>query len=238
MRGKTKFDKRSLTYLEKVTQACPWFQTAQLLYTINLLRLKDAHYLAELHKTSACLTDRRKLFFLLENEFFDPKLMALLEKEPGADLDTLGKIDTFLDESKSADNNPESLVSTDYMTYLLTIENNTPESPQEEPEFSVENQDIIDKFLNTEKNNPIRLDFSEKSPDHTPVTPLLIDNYNFDDEELFSETLAKIYLKQHKYKRALEIFNKLNLVYPEKSSYFAPQIRELQQILNIKNDNI
>jgi len=49
--------------------------------------------------------------------------------------------------------------------------------------------------------------------------------------------LAKIYLKQKRYDRALEIFKSLSLKYPEKNVYFADQIRFLEKlILNIKNN--
>jgi pentatricopeptide repeat protein len=51
-------------------------------------------------------------------------------------------------------------------------------------------------------------------------------------EASFTETLAKIYLKQGKYEKALEIFNKLLLKYPEKSIYFADQIRFLNKLIH------
>ena len=44
-------------------------------------------------------------------------------------------------------------------------------------------------------------------------------------------TLVKIYLKQKKYHRALEILKTLALNNPEKSVYFADQIRFLEKLL-------
>ena len=58
---------------------------------------------------------------------------------------------------------------------------------------------------------------------------------NLEDSSL-SETLAKIYIKQHKYDKALEIIKKLNLNYPKKNAYFADQIRFLEKlIINTKS---
>lgn len=48
-----------------------------------------------------------------------------------------------------------------------------------------------------------------------------------------SESLAKIYIKQGKYQRAFEIISDLNLKNPEKSVYFADQLRFLQKLILI-----
>jgi len=56
------------------------------------------------------------------------------------------------------------------------------------------------------------------------------------DESYFTETLAKIYVKQQRYDKALEIIKKLNLKYPKKNAYFADQIRFLEKlIINAKS---
>jgi len=59
---------------------------------------------------------------------------------------------------------------------------------------------------------------------------------NGGDENFFTETLAKIYIKQGKYLRAIEIMRRLEADYPKKSSYFADQIRFLEKIV-INNKN-
>ena len=50
----------------------------------------------------------------------------------------------------------------------------------------------------------------------------------FDDTIFYTETLAKIYTEQGFYKRAIDVYAKLILLYPEKSSYFASLVQELK----------
>mgnify|MGYP007101832354 CR=1 FL=1 len=51
------------------------------------------------------------------------------------------------------------------------------------------------------------------------------------DDSMLSESLAKFYISQHKYSSALEIIENINLKFPEKSIYFADQIRFLRKII-------
>lgn len=50
-----------------------------------------------------------------------------------------------------------------------------------------------------------------------------------ENDDILSETLASIYLKQGKTDKAVNIFKKLSLKYPEKSTYFAARIAEIQK---------
>ena len=58
------------------------------------------------------------------------------------------------------------------------------------------------------------------------------------DDSMLSESLAKMYIAQHKYSQALEIIQRLSLNYPEKSIYFADQIRFLKKLVLNETVNI
>ncbi|MEA1785495.1 hypothetical protein U1E44_05285 [Arenibacter sp. GZD96] len=52
----------------------------------------------------------------------------------------------------------------------------------------------------------------------------------WDKHELMTETLAKVYLEQKNYKKAIQSYKILSLKYPEKSSFFADRIEEIEKI--------
>lgn len=48
------------------------------------------------------------------------------------------------------------------------------------------------------------------------------------DEEIYTETMAQIYEEQGYYQRAIDIYQKLILLYPEKNTYFAVLIEKVK----------
>ena len=57
------------------------------------------------------------------------------------------------------------------------------------------------------------------------------------EEEYFTETLARIYIKQGHYEKALGIISRLSERYPKKNAYFTDQMRFLEKfIINNKNN--
>ena len=85
--------------------------------------------------------------------------------------------------------------------------------------------DIIDNFI---KNSP-KISIDKK---YIPTSEFKIDTNIKDD--LITETLAKIYISQEKYNKAIKAYKILSLKYPKKSSFFADQI---ERIKNLKKNN-
>ncbi|GHT53794.1 hypothetical protein FACS189446_2090 [Bacteroidia bacterium] len=234
MHGESQYDKKTLSDLSKIIEKYPYFQTAHVLYTLNLYHIEDAHFLYDLRKTAIYLNDRRKLFFLVENWFFDSGKIAALQHEIPANSESIfNRIDSFLSEKEETMDEPKeiqtsSTVSADYLSHYI------PENQEEKAENPkpLRFQDTIDRFLEKDGISPIKIEL--KNPDKAEETPAP-DLEKVDDSDFFSETLAKIHIKQRKYDKALEIIRKIVLFYPEKSSYFADQIQMLEDLIINKN---
>ena len=115
-----------------------------------------------------------------------------------------------------------SLLEMDYQGYNLTLqgdENSSSTAKRRETE-------LVDRFLVTNPRiTPVKEtiegeseNMAEKAPDRS--------------EELISETLARIYVNQKYYTRAIQVYEKLCLKYPEKSSYFATQIEKIKELIS------
>ena len=83
---------------------------------------------------------------------------------------------------------------------------------------------LIDKFIESKARIVPKKDYHS---DNKLSTESIIE-----DEELFTEQLAKIYIKQGHLEKALETYEKLYLKYPEKNIYFATRIEYVKRLMN------
>ena len=80
--------------------------------------------------------------------------------------------------------------------------------------------------------------FIKEEPQIKPPSNDKLDNENKakksaeDQDEMVSETLARIYMDQMLYHKAITTYKKLLLKFPEKSSYFVAQIELLERKIN------
>ena len=89
------------------------------------------------------------------------------------------------------------------------------------------NSDLINKFI--QENPKLKPSKSIVKYDNKEN---LSSQITYTSEALMTETLAKVYLQQNNYQKALQAYKILSLKYPEKSGFFADQIRAINKHIN------
>ncbi len=103
-------------------------------------------------------------------------------------------------------------------------------APEKEQPVKKKSHQIIDNFLKIDSPKIIpsfQIDLRKSAPETTQNED---ESDNHDD--LMSETLASIYIKQKHYDKAIGIYEKLRLKYPEKNAYFARRMSDLEKLTN------
>ena len=91
----------------------------------------------------------------------------------------------------------------------------------------IDKLEIIDKFIEA---NPKISPVNKES--FTPIIPIKEQEASY----LMTETLAKVYLEQKKYSKAIQAYEILILKYPEKSSFFAIRISDIKMLQQNNNN--
>lgn len=228
-----RMDAGTLETLRACVQRYPYFQAARLLFLRNLYQLHHSSFGEELRKAALFVSDRRSLFQLIEGYKYTLEpvrkhvAVGARQKEEEGDR-TQSLIDTFLSalpEEKPKKVRPAD-ATTDYMAYLLQTE--AEEENGKQPVSPLNRQDLIDDFIGQGSRRIVL----SSDPDAELQMPQLTGNdENEENEDFFTETLARIYIKQGKYAKAIEIIRRLSLKIPKKNRYFADQIRFLEKLI-------
>lgn len=236
-----RMDRDTLYELRSMLALHPYFQTARLLMLQNLYLLHDAAFDEELRRAAIYITDRKTIFQMIEAAHYQLRQQLSSNTSSTSPANTpasrtIDLIDTFLDsipQDEPSNEKPKRKptpadAAVDYVAYLLAVEDDNTDA---KPTPQMKGQDLIDTFLEQERGR-IMLDLPEEptEEDH--------DHEEEGEEEYFTETLARIYIKQGRYQRALDIITRLSEHYPKKNAYFADQIRFLEKlIINSKNNS-
>jgi len=236
-------DRETLYELRSMLALHPYFQTARLLMLQNLYLLHDPSFDEELRRAAIYITDRKVIFKMIEAGHYqlaqEKKNKKEEQKDQQQESRTISLIDNFLDSIPKDENEKQKTTkrkptpadaAVDYVAYLL--ESESEEERQTEGEApQLIGQSLIDTFIQNDKGKIVLSENPTLKPEieATPETE--------EKEGYFTETLARIYIKQGRYSKALEIIRKLSLQYPKKNVYFADQIRFLEKLIINSNNN-
>ncbi|CAL2103460.1 conserved protein of unknown function [Tenacibaculum sp. 190130A14a] len=222
--------------LKGIIDKHPYFQSARALYLKALKNQDSFKYNNQLKKTAAYTTNRTVLFEFITSKNFEVvtkkeekfSLKSILTPKKKAET---SKIEEQLEIGKPLSFTNDETFSFNQWLQLsskkpINRDNVSEEATENEDEKSNEQDDIINRFI---ANSP-------KIPRPNKSTPLveIKAKETQDSTQLMTETLAKVYLEQKKYDSAIQAYKILSLKYPEKSGFFADQIKKIQTLQNNK----
>ena len=242
--------------LENVVLQFPYFQAARVLHLKGLYNQESFRYNYELKKTAAYTTDRTILFEFITSDNFTAiqqekideiqKSLMDIEVHHMEEVIFLPQIEIISTEEETETTEltseekleigkplpftpterhsfQEWLQLTKFAPIERTIEENLSEIDPEKQKKS----NIIDKFIEANpKIAPVK---------ETTKPPANISKSAEEPTHLMTETLAKVYLEQKKYTKAIQAYEILILKYPEKSSFFADRINEIKNLQQNNN---
>ena len=236
IKNNSALDSATQQELKAIINEYPYFQTARLLYTLNLLSADQELFKQELPKMALFCSDRIKLFYSVHEEEYAMFIQELRAVSHDPDR-TMELLDSFLatmsqpEETILPEAPIEHLASIDYLAYIDSIGSTTETTETETAHLKHHN--IIDNFIEKAANEEVFVPKKEKEY----VVPQVAETDDSSDAFL-SETLMRVYIKQKKYEQALTIIKRLSLNFPQKNAYFADQIRFLELLIqNEKNKN-
>ena len=221
-------DSQSLEHLRSIVDKYPYYHAARILLLRTLYQMHDPSFDEQLRKAAIYVPARRTLFQMFQAPSQKPesptKRTARAEHVEEGSQRTESLIDSFLDTIPQQHHNTPRIVdaTVDYMAYLMQMESGAGNSNT--PRMA--GQDYIDDFL---IKNEGRFDLEDLPEEETPHN--IPETKNDTGTGVLTEAMARIYIKQGKYDKAIEIIRRISLKYPKKNRYFADQIRFLEKLI-------
>jgi len=239
----------STDHLQQLADTYPYYGPAQFLLAKKLYAHgEDPGKPGGLQKAAIHFNNKLWLHFLLnkaaeekteKNEFSSSKIEIIVEKEKpgisnnGTDEVISDKLNSLLQEQAAEFEKPVEV------SMEIPIES----TPYHRIDYfdsqgiRLEEEKVNDKLATKLKKftewlkqmksinpNPVNLG-SDEAGEHIVQD---IAEHSNDKEEIVTETMAEVLVKQGKPEQAIEIYQKLSFIYPSKSVYFAAKIEDLK----------
>ena len=213
-------NKEDNKFLEDISEKYPYFSISHILLSKGLLNTESVRYNRKLKQAALYSLDRKQLFKLItqhkkdSTEIIKKKVIKDIKSEDLAtskDTKTELKIGEPLEFEETEEHSFSEWLALTKVKKIQRIDTKK------------EKSELIDSFI--EKQPTIKAEKNKFfSPTEKAKTSLIENN------ELVTETLARVYLEQEHFNKAIQAYKKLSLKYPKKSSFFADQINLINDL--------
>ena len=241
--------------LDNVLTAFPYFQSARVLKLKHLYNQDSFNYNYALKISAAYTTDRSILFDFITSDSFVSVQKGLYEKklEELMNMSVIGSEHIIVEANQPIVDALEQSILTSIKEATTSEEQKAEEKLAigKPLEFSKNEKHSFQEWLQLSRLKPIergeikpsinddkkkKLDLIDKFIENNPkitsiakdATVPVIEVIPEDTSHLMTETLARVYLEQKKYSKAIQAYEILILKYPEKSSFFANRISDIK----------
>ena len=237
-------DENDVNLLSSIVESYPYFTIAQMLLAVGLDLSEDKRANRQLRLAASMVHDRNLLRHILAeskekkssvdlpdefgneeeevsavNERLSVETIVIPEIDLKKSQEELSKEMAILEEKRKSLDELKALIE----QRIIELSKEKEEENKEEKVLS--KTEIIDKFI---AENP-----QISRPKQDFYDPMVVAQTSVvDQENIISETLARVYLNQGYLEKAISIYQKLSLKNPEKSVYFAELIEEAKNKFN------
>ena len=210
--------------VESLIEQYPYFSTARVVYLKMLHDTRHPAYPEKLRQNTIFIPDHKQFYRYLNNllSLESTSHEQVYQQEPVA----IELLEDREEEKKTRLPMPYYQLENEFPEEkMLSLDELANEWLTKKTQKEARRDTLIEKFIETE---PSIAKFTGESASSPEITATDTDSTT----EFFSETLAKIYIRQQLYDKAIATYSKLSLKYPEKSVYFASQIEKIKENLN------
>jgi hypothetical protein len=210
--------------LKEIVKQYPIFHLVKPYFLKSVEQNEPENYDAVLSHTSIATLDRKVLYEFLENQQYttekqppeeNVKVKTSQEKEK-----KVQKKNPTIQSEKQNNEYPSELSFSEWASYLKANRQSRKSNQIDEK------LELIDTFLQKKRTVvPTKGILNNDDLSSQSLAPT---------DELMTETLAKVFVKQKKFEEATQAYQILSLKYPEKNSFFADQIKEIKRLQKLK----